>query len=256
MNNRLKALWLRGWPAFTVVIFLLILWEFSSYIFQLDAWILPSPSMIYDEWLLVGDRVWEHSMTTLKITLIGFTLGIFFGITTAILLHLVPWLNRAFFPLLIISQNIPIIALAPILVIWFGYNLIPHYILITLICYFPITISMITGLQQTEHHYKHLVQMMGASKWETFLKLELPFSTPYIFSGLKISATYSVMGAVIAEWAAGSSNGIAAFMKLSLSSFKTPRVFIGFIVIVVLSFTFYLIINVLQKWIVKWNHTK
>jgi ABC-type nitrate/sulfonate/bicarbonate transport system permease component len=183
---------------------------------------------------------------------IGFGIGSSVGLLVAIALHLMPKVREAFYPLMILSQNIPIIVLAPLLVIWFGFGIMPKIIVITLVCFFPIAVSALDGFRQTSQELVHYMKMAGASQKQIFFKLELPHALPSLFSGLKISATYSVMGAVISEWLGGN-QGIGVYMTLASSSFRTDRVFVAILIIMILCMLFFAIIISLEKLFIKWQ---
>lgn len=248
----MKALRQKGWKPMLVLLLLFILWEISSKLLAIPAWLLPAPSQI----LQVGIEGWQgyqhHLVATITLTIIGFSIGSFVGIVVASSLHLIPLVREAFYPLIILSQNIPIIVLAPLLVIWFGFGMLPKVIIITLVCFFPIVVAALDGFKQTNRDLKHYMEMAGASRGQIFWKLEWPHALPSVFSGLKISATYSVMGAVIAEWL-GASEGIGVYMTLASSSFRTDRVFVAIFLIMILSLLFFACINLLERKIVKWK---
>ena len=163
-----------------------------------------------------------------------------------------PERQEALYPLLILSQNVPIIVLAPLLVIWFGFGLLPKIIVITLVCFFPVTIAGMGGFRNTPPDMKHYMLMAGATKTQLFSKLEWPSALPALFSGLKIAATYSVMGAVISEWL-GAKKGIGVYMTLASSSFRTDRVFVAIFVIMALSLLFFGLITAGEKRLIKWE---
>ncbi|ASN06781.1 ABC transporter permease [Virgibacillus necropolis] len=242
----------KGWrPAF-VLLLLFILWELSSKLFEIPAWLLPAPSQIWQ----VGIDEWQgyqhHLVATITLTLVGFSIGSLVGIVVASCLHLLPLVREACYPLIILSQNIPIIVLAPLLVIWFGFGMLPKIIIITLVCFFPIVVAALDGFRQTDRDLKHYMKMAGGTRSQIFRKLEWPHAMPSVFSGLKISATYSVMGAVIAEWL-GASEGIGVYMTLASSSFRTDRVFVAIFLIMMLSLLFFACINLLEKKLIKWK---
>jgi ABC-type nitrate/sulfonate/bicarbonate transport system permease component len=191
-------------------------------------------------------------VSTSKLALLGFTIGAGIGLLTAIILHLIPFIRESVYPLLILSQNVPIIVLAPLLVIWFGFGILPKMIVITLVCFFPITVAALDGFRQTSPELKHYMMMAGANKMQLFWKLELPFSLPSLFSGLKISATYSVMGAVISEWL-GAKEGIGVYMTLASSSFRTDKVFVAIFAIMLLSLIFFALINLVERKLIRWQ---
>ncbi|WP_404451501.1 ABC transporter permease [Virgibacillus necropolis] len=242
----------KGWRPALVLLLLFILWELSSKLFEIPAWLLPSPSQIVQ----VGIEGWSsyqhHLIATIILAIVGYTIGCLIGILVASCLHLLPLVREACYPLIILSQNIPIIVLAPLLVIWFGFGMLPKVIIITLVCFFPIVVSALDGFAQTDRDMKHYMKMAGATRSQIFRKLEWPHALPSVFSGLKISATYSVMGAVIAEWL-GASEGIGVYMTLASSSFRTDQVFVAIFLIMAISLLFFACIKLLEKKLVKWK---
>lgn len=246
-----KSFWKKGSPFF-LLITLVILWEAASVIFKIEAWLLPSPSAILKEGIADYSRISEHLGSTVFLSLIGLLIGSTIGIVLASCLHLFPNVKNAVYPLLILSQNVPIIVLAPLLVIWFGFGLLPKIIVISLVCFFPVAVALLDGFRQTPYELKHYFEMMGANKRQLFWKLELPHALPFLFSGLKISATYSVMGAVISEWL-GAQNGIGVYMTYASSSFRTDRVFVAIFIIMALSLLFFACISLLERYFISWK---
>ncbi|RPF50624.1 ABC transporter permease [Aquisalibacillus elongatus] len=248
----MKQLFQRGWRPGLVLILLFTVWELSVQLFEVQTWLLPAPSQIFS--VMVSD--WSDYSTdlfsTLQLILIGFGIGSSVGVLVGVALHLVGFLRLSMHPLLILTQNIPIIVLAPLLVVWFGFGMLPKLIVITLVCFFPITISLLDGLRQADRELMHYMKMAGANKKQIFTKLEWPNALPYLFSGLKISGTYSVMGAVISEWLGGS-KGIGVYMTLAQSSFRTDRVFVAILITVFLSLLFFLIISWVERIVVHWS---
>ncbi|MEI2663679.1 ABC transporter permease [Rossellomorea sp. LJF3] len=242
----------KGWRPFLVLILLFIIWEVAIKLFEVPAWLMPSPSEIWEEGIASWSEFKGHFSSTAFLTIAGFAIGCSIGLGTAVVLHLLPKVREAIYPLMILSQNIPIIVLAPLLVIWFGFGLLPKIIVITLICFFPVAVSAMDGFRQTNGEYILYMKMSGATKGQIFRKVEWPHALPSIFSGLKISATYSVMGAVISEWL-GAQKGIGVYMTLASSSFRTDRVFVAIFMIMLLSLLFFGLIVLLEKIMVKWN---
>lgn len=236
----------------SAIIGLLTAWETTSRLFDIPPWILPAPVAIFQEAIQSWDNYRHHLLSTISLTISGLVIGITIGIAIAIMLHLMPRVREAVYPLLIMSQNIPIIVLAPLLVIWFGFGILPKLLIIILVCFFPITVAMVDGLRQTSPELVHYMKMAGASKKQIFTKLELPHAIPQMFSGLKISATYSVMGAVISEWL-GAQNGIGVYMTLASSSFRTDRVFVAIFFIMLLCMLLFAVILLLEKYLLKWR---
>ncbi|WP_019123213.1 ABC transporter permease [Brevibacillus massiliensis] len=240
------------WPPTAAILLLLVVWQLAVTIWAVPAWMLPSPLQIVSEGISSMPRMWMHTAFTIRMTLIGYAIGAVVGFVLSFVLHMLPRIKTAFYPLLILSQNIPIIALAPLLMIWFGFGLLPKMIVITLVCFFPIAVATLDGFAQTDPVMMNYMKMIGASRRQIFFKLELPHAIPYLFSGLKISATYSVMGAVISEWL-GSDKGIGVYMLLAKSGFRTDRVFVAIFIIVFLSLLLFGCIILLERVCTRWK---
>lgn len=243
---------LKGWKPTLVLLLLFIIWEITVTLVEVPPWLLPPPTAIFTEAINGWTAYHGHLQSTVKLSLLGFLIGSSIGLLTAIILHLIPFVRESIYPLLILSQNVPVIVLAPLLVIWFGFGLLPKLIVITLVCFFPITVAVLDGFKQTPNELKHYMMMAGASRIQLFRKLELPYALPTLFSGLKISATYSVMGAVISEWL-GAKSGIGVYMTLASSSFRTDRVFVAIFSIMVLSLLLFAVIVLAERYLIRWN---
>lgn len=248
ITNRFK----KGWRPLVAILIFIGLWEFGVRIFAVEAWFLPSPSSIVIESKEVLPTFFPHFASTLILSMSGLAIGATVGLAVATFLHVSRRGRETFYPFLILSQNIPIIVLAPLLVIWFGFGSLPKLIVITLACFFPIAVSVLGGLQQTSRELILYMHMMGANQSQLFWKVELPYAVPSIISGLKIAATYSVMASVISEWL-GAQEGIGVFMTMAASSYKTTRVFVAIIITMLLSLAFFGLVLLLEKALGRWQ---
>ena len=248
---RKRLLWKKGAPFF-LLFFILVMWEVLVSRLHIESWLLPAPSVIFETGIAEYERIVEHVTSTVQLALVGLIIGSLIGIVLATCLHLFPLLKEAVYPLLILSQNIPIIVLAPLLIIWFGFGIESKLVVISLVCFFPVSVSMLDGLRQIPSEFSDYFEMMGANKMQVFWKLELPHVLPNLFSGLKISATYSVMGAVISEWL-GAQKGLGVYMTLASSAYRTDRVFVAIFLIMIVSILFFIIITVLEKSLISWK---
>ena len=242
-------------PPLAVLFLLLIIWQGAVWLFELESWKLPGPIEIVREAWKIGPRLMEHTWATAQLAIIGFAAGAATGMLVAALLHLIPGARAALYPLLVLSQNIPTIVLYPLLMIWLGLGLLPKLVLIVLVCFFPIAVAMLSGLSQRDPRLADYLAMIGAGKWRIFRDLELPGAVPYLFSGLKIAAAYSITGVIVAEWL-GASSGIGYFIKLSYSGFLVTRVFAGVAIIVLLSLIVFGIIVAVERWFTRWQPRK
>jgi ABC-type nitrate/sulfonate/bicarbonate transport system permease component len=233
---------------------LLFVWGAVSYLGKFPDWQLPSPS-------IVGLELWKswqssdyliHVRATFFIACLGFFLSIVVGTGVATILYFSAFLRKVITPLLLFSQNVPIIVLAPLLVVWFGFGIEAKLIVVILVCFFPITIALVDAFGQVDQNLLRYLDMSGATKWEKFRHLAFPSAIPVLFSSCKLSATYSVMGAVIAEWL-GTEYGLGMIMTQAASSFRTDRVFVTILTIVVLSTCFFFFIRFIEQW---WKHKR
>ena len=239
---------------FSIFIFiLLIIWEGCTRFFNIDPYTLPAPSAIIQEFFFGFNDIKPHLLPTIYLCLMGLVSSLITGVLFAVLIKMFPVLNDYIYPLLVISQNIPVIVIAPLLVIWFGFGLLPKVIVITLVCFFPITVSLLEGFNETDKDLMKYMKMMGASRSQIFTKLEWPNSLPFFFNGLKIAGTYSVMGAIISEWL-GSDAGLGKYMIISQRAFQVDRVFVSIIWIVIFALIIFGVIEMVKRIVLRWNH--
>ncbi|WP_435923717.1 ABC transporter permease [Paenibacillus sp. DYY-L-2] len=248
LSRLLKSIW----PPLVAVILFLIVWQGAVSVFHIEKWILPSPADIVKVSSAEAENLWGHTLATLRLMIIGFVIGTAVGLLVAFALHYIPFLKSSLYPLIILTQNVPVIALAPLLMIWFGFGVLPKIIIITLVCFFPVAVSAMDGLTRTDRVMLDYMRMAGATKAQIFYKLEVPHALPSMFSGMKIAATYSVMGAIIAEWV-GADKGIGYYMMLQKASYRTDKTFVAIAVIVAISLAMFILIALLEKWLVRYR---
>ena len=230
---------------------ILVLWEIVSRTGMLADFILPAPTKILLSLVFNFKIIYWHIAITLFETLIGFTISIVFAVVIAISMDAVMSIKRTLYPILIISQTLPIIILAPLFIIWFGYGYLPKIIIVILICFFPICINLLNSLAASDREFIDLLRSMGANKKHIYKFVKIPSAMPGFFSGLKIAATYSIMGATIGEWVGGK-NGLGVYMIRAKQSFATDRVFAAIIIITALSIIFLKIIEFAEKKHMPW----
>ena len=240
-------------PALLTVMLFLLIWEAAVWIWDFENWILPAPTAIgaaFVETLpLLPGHIW---MTTME-AVIGFSLGLIIALLLAFTLDLSPILRKSFYPILLFSQTIPIIAIAPLLIIWFGYGMLPKVLVVALVTFFPVVVSIVEGLQSSDRDMIRLVRSMGASHWQVFRLVRFPNSLPYLFTGLRIGATYSVLAAVISEWV-GASQGLGIFLIRAQNSFATDKVFVAIAIISLLSCLLFLIVILIGRLVMPWKY--
>lgn len=231
---------------------LIIIWEFTIKIYQVPNYILPAPSAILKALAINRQVLWVHTKTTLIEAGIGFVMATIFAIILSVYMNKYTLLKKMIYPILVISQTIPIIALAPLFMIWLGFGILPKIVIVILVCFFPIAVSVTEGLTTVDNDLIHLLKSMKATPWDIFVKVELPATMPSFFSGLKIAATYSIMGAVIGEWI-GAKSGLGIYMTRAMSSFQTDALFADILIIVMLSIGVFQLIDLLGKKVMPWN---
>lgn len=217
-----------------------------------EKFVLPSPSDIILSLLKILPSIKVHMYTTLKEAVLGFILSVVLAFILAILMDNIKVIKRTVYPILVISQTIPTIILAPLFAIWFGFGMTPKVIIVVLVCFFPIVISLMDGLNSVDMDMINLLKSMGASKLQTFRMVKLPASMTNFFSGLRIAATYSVMGAVIGEWVGGDS-GLGFYMLRVKKSFAIDKVFAVTLVIILLSMMLFGLLYLIQHILTPWN---
>ena len=210
------------------------IWQGVASLDSVDDLTLASPietfDALRDDWSLL----WDNAAVTLVEVLLGLAVSVTAGGFFAIAMHLFRPLRDAAYPLLVASQAIPIVVLAPIFVLAFDYGIGPKLAIVALICFFPITVNLLDGLRSTPPELLKLMRSLGASRLRTLRAVELPASLPYLFSGLKIAATVSVIGAVFGEWA-GADEGLGRLVLLGNNQLQTPRVYAGIVILTLIA---------------------
>lgn len=229
----------------------LIVWEAASRFGAFPPFILPSPSNIVISLVTGFTSMQFDILITLYEALTGFIIAIILSVLIAIIMDSFIGFKKTIYPILIISQTVPIIIIAPLFIIWFGYGYAPKIIIVTLICFFPITVSLLQSLISVDKEQIDLLRSMGASRFQIYRFVKIPSAMPGFFSGLKIAATYSIMGATIGEWVGGK-NGLGVYMIRAKQAFQTDRVFAAILVIVVLSILLLKIIEFIEKKNMPW----
>ncbi len=242
-------------PPLMLILLLLVAWQLGTWLMEIPKWLLPSPTQIvragYEARELLGPHTWQ----TLKETWLGLGLALVVGLCLAVVVDSSSLLRRTVYPLLVTSQTVPVLALAPLLIIWFGYGILPKVIVVALVCFFPIAVSTADGLRVADPDLIALLRAMGAKRRQIFLKVRVPGALPSFFSGLKIAITYSVVGAVIGEWV-GASRGLGIFMIRSSKNFLTDRVFAAIAVTSLLSILMFAVVMLLERSLLPWYYAQ
>ncbi len=230
---------------------LLAAWELYARASGISPFVLPAPSQVLAAlWDFRGQAI-RHAIPTVLETGIGFAASIVAATAVAVALDRAAWARRAVEPLLVGSQTIPIIAVAPLVVVWFGFGLAPKVLIVILVTFFPITIALLDGFASTTADATDLLRSFGASDGQAFRKLRWPTGLPGLFTGLRISATYAVVAAVIGEYV-GATDGLGIWMQLSQRSFRTDLVFAAILLTAVLSIALYAAVVAAERVVIPW----
>ncbi len=243
----------RRWlPALLIVLVILALWEAYVRVFDVQSWLLPAPSAIAIALVEDAGLLWFHTRATLSEIIVGFGLALLSGALLATAIGMSRTLERALYPFIIASQTIPIIVIAPMLLIWVGYGLAPKVIVVALISFFPIVVNMVDGLKSVDIDMVNLMRTLGANRRQVFFKVQVPTSLPYLFSGMRVAVAVSVIGAVIGEWV-GSSEGLGYLMLRSKPQFLTERVFASIAILSALGIGLFASVGILERLAIPWR---
>ena len=182
---------------------IIIVWQAVVEIKDIPQYILPTPIDIIKVFITDYQNLFDNTLVTLYETILGFILALLVALTLGIIMDFVSVIRKCLYPILVVSQTIPTITIAPLLIIWFGFEALPKILMVALTCFFPILISFVDGLENIDKDYLNLFKTMKSSKLQTFIHLKLPMSIDKLFSGIKISVTYMVVAATVAEWLGG-----------------------------------------------------
>ncbi len=245
--------WL-GWllPG-AIIISTIVLWQVLVRAFDVPKWLLPSPWDIARELVNGRSLLAAHSWITLEEVLLGFGLALVVGIFLALGIGYSRALERSLYPLVIASQTIPIIAIAPLLLIWVGPDMTSKVIVVALISFFPIVVNMVDGMKSVDADMVNMMRALGASRRQVFLKVQVPTSLPFLFSGIKVAIVVSVIGAVVGEWV-GAKGGLGHLMRISGPQFLTARVFAAIVLLSLMGIVLFAIAAVLEKRLLPWHH--
>ena len=237
------------------ILILLIIWEIIVNVGGIEKYILPAPTDVIEVLIKDFKTMIPHILATLYEGMVGFLIAIALSIILAVIMDMVPLIKRALYPVLVISQTIPTVALAPLFIIWFGFGALPKIIVVVIVCFFPIVISIVDGLEGVDKDLINHFKLMGASKLNVFLHLKLPYGMINFFSGMRIGATYSIMGAVIGEWLGGD-KGLGVYMTRARSAYALDKMFASIVIIVVISMGIFLLVSLMEKLFTPWNNKK
>lgn len=219
-----RAQWTGLLPSFLTGVIVLGSWELATRLFAIPIYLLPAPSQILFRMSENFSLLMTHAGVTLLEVFLGFWIAFSLAVSLALLLFYSPWLEKAIYPWLILSQNVPTFAIAPVLIIWLGFGIWPKVLIAALVVFFPMVVNALDGLKSADAALINMLKLMGASRWQILKKIRIPLALPFLFSGAKVGVTFSVMGAVIGEWIGGQ-QGLGYLMNQQKTLLHTDLVF-------------------------------
>src|SRR5438270_1855110 len=238
-------------PALFLAAGVVVLWEVVIRVFKVPTFVLPAPTAIVTSLGANWRALAVASQATALEVLFGFVLSAIVGVAVALVIVRFERFGRALYPLIVLFQNVPKVALAPIFILWFGYDLAPKILLIVVIAFFPVAIDMLAGLQSVEPSFVALMRSVGASPGKILMRVRIPHSLPHLMAGLKVAITFSVIGAIVGEFA-GASQGLGYDIQFASTQLDTPLIFAALVVVSVLGLAFYYVVEFAERWLVPW----
>ena len=242
LNQLLPALFLIG---------LLVFWELAVQIFGIQDFLLPSPTAIVEKIFEIPGRLLVHTWATLREVLIGFGIALFGGVFLAVIIAHSRTLSRTLYPVLVITQVVPTIAIAPVLTIWIASNDVSRLVVVFLIAFFPIVVNTTAGLLRVDEELIDLIRGLNASRWKIFTKIRLPNALPYMFTGMRISIALSVIGAVVAEFVIAD-RGLGYLVFSATTNLDTVLVFVAVTLLAVMGIVLFHLVLLIQKLALPW----
>jgi NitT/TauT family transport system permease protein len=245
----LLSAWMR--PILLIVI-LLVLWDVAIRVFRIPPYLIPAPEAVVKQLYAEWPKLWREALVTTYATLGGFALSIAFGIPMALLIAYSRTIESFVYPLLVFSQSVPKIAIAPLFVVWFGFGIIPKIICAFMLGFFPVVVSTVMGFKSVDPDMLDLARSMKASRLATFMRISLPQALPSIFAGLKVSVTLAVVGAVVGEFV-GSNSGIGYLLQIANGNFDLPLMFAALTVLSAIGVILFVAVDLVEHLMIPWH---
>lgn len=249
----LRRTLVRRGPSFLLLAGVVVLWQVFTVVRQVPSYILPGPVDIWRAGIDEHDLLLSNAVPTLQIAVLGFAFATVGGLAVAIAIRFSSLLEAGLYPIVIVSQTIPVVALAPVLVVALGFTILPKLIIVALICFFPITVNAVDGFHHVDPDLVKMMRSFGAGRWKTFRTVEWPSALPFIFSGTKVAVTFSVVGALFGEWA-GSSEGLGYLMTQKESQFDTGALFAAIALLSLIGIALFAAVTAAERLLLPWYH--
>ncbi|WP_088344343.1 MULTISPECIES: ABC transporter permease [Rhodomicrobium] len=247
--RRLDTPWLRP---LALLLLTIVLWDAAVRLFRIPPYLVPKPYDVMLTFWLEGDELLRQAVPTTIATVAGFLLSALFGIPTAMLIASSRTVESYLYPLLVFSQSIPKVAIAPLFVVWFGFGMAPKIISAFLLGFFPVVVSGVQGFKSLDPEMRDLARSMRASRWQSFTMVSLPHALPAIFAGLKVSVTLAVVGAVVGEFV-GANSGIGFVLQRSIGNFELPTMFAALVILALIGIILFWIVDLTERLVVPWH---
>ena len=251
MKRKLTNITSKIWSC-SAIVFILIVWQVLSSIGLVASFLLPTPIQVVKAFASEFPTLMGHSLVTLAEAFIGLGFGILLGFVIAVVMDQFDGLYKAFYPLIVLTQTVPTVAIAPLLVLWFGYEMMPKVILIVITTFFPIAVGLLNGFKEADKDSINLLRAMGAGRWQIFYHIKFPGALSEFFAGFRISASYAVVGAVISEWLGGF-KGLGVYMTRVKQAFSFDKMFAVIFLISIISLLLMKGVDFLQKKCMPWE---
>lgn len=242
----------RGVPAVISVASAFVIWELYVRLSGISPLMLPAPSRVLDQIVLNHALLWDNTLPTLKATFAGFALSLTVAFGLSVMLDFMPRLRRALFPIFVVSQTLPLVAIAPLVVLWFGFDLTPKVLLVALVTFFPMLVALVDGYASTDPEIEDLMRSMGATSVQVFRNARFPSAMPYFFAGLRISITYAVVAAIFAEYV-GARAGLGIVILNAKNSFRPDLVLAAVVISSALTLVLFAVTALLQRIVLRWR---
>ena len=238
-----------------LIALILVGWDLAVRLFNIPPYLIPAPTKVVEQLVLQWELLLRETLPTLYATLGGFALSALVGIPIALLIASSRLVESYLYPLLVFSQSIPKVAIAPLFVVWFGFGLLPKIVVAFLLGVFPIVVSAVLALKSIDGEMLDLARSMRAGPLKTFLRIRLPHALPGIFGGLKVAITLCVVGAVVGEFV-GSNSGLGYVLQIANGNFDLPLMFAGLFLLSIMGVVLFWIIDVVEQMLVPWHESR
>ena len=242
----------RAIPAVLSVLSAFLIWEAYVHLSGISPLMLPAPSRVLSQIALNRTLLWDNTIPTIHATLLGFSLSVTVAFILSVVLDFMPRVRQALFPIFVVSQTLPLVAIAPLVVLWFGCDLTPKVLLVALVTFFPMLVALVDGYESTDPEIEDLLRTMGASRSVVFRTARFPSAMPYFFAGLRISITYAVVAAIFAEYV-GARAGLGIVILNAKNSFRPDLVLAAVVISSALTLVLFAITAVLQGIVLRWR---